>query len=106
VGKPAVLGKKPDEIARDRGISAGLEDHSAIQIPVEDERLAVARSWPIDGGGVPVVVVGPLALERTRNRERPVAVITTVWARNALLLPMLVQLTESGGVQPLRQIAV
>jgi hypothetical protein len=33
-------------------------------------------------------------------------VITTVWARNALLLLLLVQFVESGGVQPLRQIAV
>ena len=30
----------------------------------------------------------------------------TVWARNAWLLPGSVQLTESGGVQPLRQMAV
>jgi hypothetical protein len=30
------------------------------------------------------------------------AVITTVWAKNAMLLPLLVQFTESGGVQPLR----
>jgi hypothetical protein len=36
----------------------------------------------------------------------PLAVSNTVWARNALLLSELVQLTESGGAQPLRQISV
>jgi hypothetical protein len=34
------------------------------------------------------------------------AVITTVCARKALLLSMSVQLTEPGGAQPLRKIAV
>ena len=73
---------------------------------IDDERLAVGGVRPVDGGGVLVVVVGPRVRSAPGIESDGFGVITTVWARNALLLPMLVQLTESGGVQPLRQIAV
>ena len=106
VGEPAFLGEEADEVLGERRISAGLEDHGAQDETVDDERLAVGAVRPVDGRGVLVVVAGRAVRSAPGIESVVFAVITTVWARNALLLPMLVQLTESGGVQPLRQIAV
>ena len=87
-------------------VPAGLEDHRTCDEPLDDERLAIGTIWPVDRDGIPVVVVGSRRAKRAGIESVAFGVITTVCARNALLLSMLVQLVDSGGVQPLRQIAV
>ena len=82
---------------------AGLEDHGAQDATIDDQRLAVgagaASRWSRRSCNSPRAA---RCFSAFGIESDSFGVMTTVWARNALLLPTLVQLTESGGVQPLR----
>ena len=107
MGEPAFLGKEADEVAGERGISAGLEDDGASRIKPASRAAGRwrrrASRWLRRSCSSRRAAS---CAARPGSRAIPFSVITTVWARNALLLPRLVQLVESGGVQTLRQIAV
>ena len=104
VGKPALGHEEADELLGGRDVAAVLEDQARHDDAAEDRKgLARWAKRPFDRGRVLVVVVGPLALQRVRNRERLVQ-----RHHNGLGEELLVvvascpTLTDSGGVQPLR----
>ena len=88
---------------RSSTLPPSLKTTAAIEPAFDRERLAIRAERPFDRRGVLVVVLGPLALERVGDRERVVRrhhdrlrqerlVVVDSWS----------QVTESGGVQPLR----
>jgi hypothetical protein len=70
VGKPALGHKEAHELLGGRDVAAILEDHSDGDGALDRKRLAGLTERPFDRGGVLIVVVGPVRLERVDDRER------------------------------------
>jgi hypothetical protein len=72
VGDPAFLSQEADELAGESRIGALLEDDGVDEPTVDDKRLAVRAVGPVDGHGIPVVVVGTRLTQRGGDRKRGV----------------------------------
>ncbi len=72
MGEPALAHEKTDELLGSFNVAAIFECHGRIERAEDRKSLAVRAERPFDRGGVLVVVLRTLALERVGNRERVV----------------------------------
>jgi hypothetical protein len=70
VHQPPLANEEAHELLGGRDVVAILEDHCRRDGALDRESLASRAEWPFDRGGVLVVVVGPVRLERVDDRER------------------------------------
>jgi hypothetical protein len=72
VRQPPLSDQEANELLRGRDVAAVPEGYRRKDVARDRKGLTMRAKWPLDCGGVVVVILGTVALERVDDRERPV----------------------------------